>query len=147
MFDIPKQGEPLPEAKPEKPEKRPKPARVKRTCDPRLAAAARELRDRWLEQVNATPLVGQAKYEVSRAIEDQEARSASSPSVAGGVKVTCGPRACRASERWTVLSCLRRVTFSGSLADAANDSAAERFPLMTRRSRHRAPGEERTAGR
>ncbi|HEY7089012.1 MAG TPA: hypothetical protein VH518_13035 [Tepidisphaeraceae bacterium] len=34
----------------------------------KLAAAARELRDRWLEQVNATPLVSQAKYEVSRAM-------------------------------------------------------------------------------
>jgi hypothetical protein len=34
----------------------------------KLAAAARELRDRWLEQVNATPLVSQAKYDLSRAM-------------------------------------------------------------------------------
>ena len=46
----------------------PKPPRVKAKSDPRLIAAARELRDRWLEQVNATPLVGVAKYDVSRAV-------------------------------------------------------------------------------
>jgi hypothetical protein len=40
--------------------------------DPRLVAAARELRDRWLEQVNADPsaLSSQGKYEVSRAIAE-----------------------------------------------------------------------------
>ena len=70
MFDIPKQGEPLPETKAAK-EPKPKPERVKRTCDPRLVSAARELRDRWLEQVNATPLIGHGKYEVTRMIEDQ----------------------------------------------------------------------------
>jgi hypothetical protein len=37
--------------------------------DPRLVAAARELRDRWLEQVNATPLLSCGKYDVSRFIE------------------------------------------------------------------------------
>src|SRR5262249_369259 len=47
-----------PKAKPEKPKREKKP---KLKNDPRLAAAARELRDRWLEQVNATPLVSQAK--------------------------------------------------------------------------------------
>jgi Acetyltransferase (GNAT) family len=36
--------------------------------DPRLVAAARELKDRWLEQVNATPLIGTGKYEVSRTL-------------------------------------------------------------------------------
>jgi hypothetical protein len=40
--------------------------RSRRKNDPRHVAAARELRDRWLEQVNATPLVTQAKYDVSR---------------------------------------------------------------------------------
>ena len=52
-------------AKP-KPEKKP---RAKN--DPRLVAAARELRDRWLEQVNAAPssLLAQGKYDVSRALE------------------------------------------------------------------------------
>jgi hypothetical protein len=67
MFDIPKQGEPLPEDKPIKAAK-PKAEKVKRACDPQHVAAARELRDRWLEHVNATPLIGQGKYEVSRAI-------------------------------------------------------------------------------
>lgn len=56
-----------------KPKREPKP-KVKN--DPKLVAAARELRDRWLEQVNAAPLVGHGKYEVSRAIEDQALRSA-----------------------------------------------------------------------
>ena len=37
--------------------------------DPRLVAAARELRDRWLEQVNATPLIAVGKYDVTRMIE------------------------------------------------------------------------------
>jgi hypothetical protein len=49
-----------PEAKPRR-ESRPK---LKN--DPKLVAAARELRDRWLEQVNATPVLAQGKYDVSR---------------------------------------------------------------------------------
>jgi hypothetical protein len=38
---------------------------------PRLVAAARELRDRWLEQVNADPssLLAQGKYDVRRGLE------------------------------------------------------------------------------
>ncbi len=68
MFDIPKQGERLPEAKPKK-EPKQKAERVKRLCDPRLVSAARELRDRWLEQVNtgdvyAVLTLPRAKYEV-----------------------------------------------------------------------------------
>jgi hypothetical protein len=52
-----------------------KPPREKRKAvknDPRLVAAARELRDRWLEKVNENPLIlgSNGKYEVSRAIED-----------------------------------------------------------------------------
>jgi hypothetical protein len=41
--------------------------------DPKLVAAARELRDRWLEKVNQEgyQLEGRGKYEVSRAIGDQ----------------------------------------------------------------------------
>jgi GNAT superfamily N-acetyltransferase len=39
--------------------------------DPKLVAAARELRDRWLEWANATPLVPHGKYDVSRAIEER----------------------------------------------------------------------------
>ena len=68
MFDIPQQGEPLPETI--KPVKQPKPKaeKARRVCDPRLASAARELRDRWLEQVNAAPLLSCGKYDVSRAI-------------------------------------------------------------------------------
>ncbi len=70
-FDIPKQGEPLPKTKSTK-ELKPKAERIKRICDPRLVASARELRDRWLEQVNATPLVGNGKYEVSREVSSVE---------------------------------------------------------------------------
>ena len=32
-------------------------------------SAARELRDRWLEEVNASPVEGIAKYEITRAID------------------------------------------------------------------------------
>jgi hypothetical protein len=55
--------------KPEKPERAPRP---KAKNDPRLVAAARELRDRWLEHVHAdsSALVPQGKYEVSRALSD-----------------------------------------------------------------------------
>jgi hypothetical protein len=49
--------------------KKEKPKREKVKNDPRLVSAARELRDRWLEQVNARQLVGEGKYDVSRAIE------------------------------------------------------------------------------
>jgi hypothetical protein len=47
-----------------------KPPRVKTKCDPELVAAARELRDRWLERVNAGEhlLAGDGKYDVSRAL-------------------------------------------------------------------------------
>jgi len=39
--------------------------------DPRLVAAARELRDRWLEQVNSghSPPEAAGKYEVSRQLQ------------------------------------------------------------------------------
>ena len=52
----------------------PKPARQPRPKvknDPRLVAAAREFRDRWLEQVNADPsaVVVEGMYDVSRRIE------------------------------------------------------------------------------
>ena len=49
-------------------EKAAKPKRAKRKNDPKLVAAARELRDRWLEQVNASPLAGGGKYNVSRQV-------------------------------------------------------------------------------
>jgi len=55
------------------PETKPAPAktrREKKKADPKLVAAARELRDRWLEHVNAgeTLIEGAAKYDVSRVI-------------------------------------------------------------------------------
>jgi hypothetical protein len=55
---------PEPESKPKR-ERKPK---VKVKNDPRLVAAARELRDRWLERVNAEPsaLPSEGKYDVSR---------------------------------------------------------------------------------
>jgi hypothetical protein len=51
----------------EKPKREKKP---KAKNDPKHVAAARELRDRWLERVNADPslLVSQSKYEVSKAL-------------------------------------------------------------------------------
>jgi len=72
MFDIPQPGEALPETTIVKAPKAPKekPVRVKRKADPRLASAARELRDRWLEQVNASaPALPSGKYDVSRALD------------------------------------------------------------------------------
>ena len=46
----------------------PAPARQKPRTDPNLITAARELRDRYLEEVNTDPalLAGEAKYEVAR---------------------------------------------------------------------------------
>ena len=55
-------------SKPTKPTVSRPPRRMTKN-DPRLVAAARELRDRWLDQVNATPLIGCEKYAVSRAID------------------------------------------------------------------------------
>ena len=58
----------------ETPSKKParaKAPREKAKCDPKLLAAARELRDRWLEQVNAGgtfPPAAHGKYDVSRAV-------------------------------------------------------------------------------
>lgn len=48
--------------------KKPKAARVKVKNDPKLIAAARELRDRWLEKVNSGQYLPEAtgKYEISR---------------------------------------------------------------------------------
>src|SRR5436309_561067 len=53
---------------PPKPAKREREKKPKVKNDPKHIAAARELRDRWLERVNADPslLVSQSKYEVSR---------------------------------------------------------------------------------
>jgi len=62
-------GAPKPAATIEKPkrEKKPKPKH-----DPRLVAAARELKDRWLEQVNAEPIIVLGKYDVTRVIDERK---------------------------------------------------------------------------
>lgn len=59
-------GPVVPEAVDAKPAKKEPKPKVKN--DPQREAAARELRDRWVKQVNATPLLGHGKYDVSRAI-------------------------------------------------------------------------------
>jgi hypothetical protein len=61
-----------------------KPPREKRKAirnDPKLVAAARELRDRWLERVNAGPavLVPREKYEMSRRLTDQGEKEGALP--------------------------------------------------------------------
>jgi hypothetical protein len=63
-FAPPAPVEPVKEPKP----KRPKAPKAKN--DPKLIAAARELRDRWLEEVNAGRYLpgGAAKYEVNRSL-------------------------------------------------------------------------------
>jgi hypothetical protein len=65
---------PKPEAAEEKPKRGPKP-KVKH--DPAHIAAARELRDRWLERVNADPsiLTSSGKYDVARALESPPQRT------------------------------------------------------------------------
>jgi hypothetical protein len=63
---------------PERSRREPKP-KVKN--DPKYVAAARELRDRWLEQVNADPssLLSDGKYDVNRALESPERMAVISP--------------------------------------------------------------------
>ena len=67
QFDAPSAKPPLPPPVVEK-IKREKAPKAK--TDPKLIAAARELRDRWLEKMNAEPAVhnAQAKYEVARLV-------------------------------------------------------------------------------
>jgi hypothetical protein len=62
MFVARAQSAPVPEVKAKEVHK------VKRKNDPKRVAAARELRDRWMERVNADPslLLPHDKYEVSR---------------------------------------------------------------------------------
>jgi hypothetical protein len=52
---------------------KPKEKKAKQRNDPRLVAAARELKDRWLEQVNGGMYLpmGNGKYEVSRLVQQQ----------------------------------------------------------------------------
>jgi hypothetical protein len=51
--------------------KRERPKKQAARTDPKLIAAARELRDRWLEKVNEMPALPVGKYEVTRALEAQ----------------------------------------------------------------------------
>ena len=60
-------------------EKKPKatcPERSRRKADPKMIAAARELRDRWLAHVNAAEMLleGAGKYDVSRALPEMKER-------------------------------------------------------------------------
>ena len=73
--------------KPAKTKSEPKP---KAKNDPKLVAATRELRDRWLERVNANEgaLLPQGKYDVSRTLE---ARSATAVSVVNAVPLLPTP--------------------------------------------------------
>jgi hypothetical protein len=54
--------------------KREKPKRVKAWNDPKFIAAARELRDRWMERVNDDPLLlaSSGRYDVSRQLSGPE---------------------------------------------------------------------------
>ena len=58
-----------------KPKREPRP---KAKNDPKLVAAARELRDRWMEEVNSGRYLpeSQGKYEVSRQIAVRDQRAA-----------------------------------------------------------------------
>jgi hypothetical protein len=55
--------------------------REKSKCDPRLVIAARELRDRWLEQANEGRYLpmSHARYEVSRPLTDTRTAIANEP--------------------------------------------------------------------
>jgi hypothetical protein len=46
----------------------------KQKNDPKLVAAARELRDRWLEQVNAHPILAHGKYDATRMVQESTQR-------------------------------------------------------------------------
>jgi|GEM_PF-1427360 len=67
-FDVPK---PVLDSKAAPKSKREKPKKVKQKNDPKLVAAARELRDRYLEEVNRNPhLFSNAKYDVARLVDE-----------------------------------------------------------------------------
>ncbi|MFT3785027.1 MAG: GNAT family N-acetyltransferase [Tepidisphaeraceae bacterium] len=66
----------------EKPKREP---RQKQKNDPKLVAAARELRDRWLERMNgAPPTMTAGKYDVSRALASDVTIEVGRPALAGG---------------------------------------------------------------
>ncbi len=62
-------------------QKKPREKKPRAKNDPKLVSAARELRDRWLEQVNggAFALESEGVYEVSRALPDREVRKDAAP--------------------------------------------------------------------
>jgi hypothetical protein len=64
-------------------EKKPRERKAKAKNDPAIVAAARELRDRWLERVNAGAyvLASDGKYDVSRALVAPMSSSSSTPLV------------------------------------------------------------------
>jgi hypothetical protein len=77
-------GPPSANDQPEPVVEKPKPVKKpKRRNDPKFVAAARELRDRWLEHANAHPeALGDsttAKYQISRAIEADQGAIACQP--------------------------------------------------------------------
>ena len=75
-------GDYVPDAEPAKPKRPPRPPRPPAAKhDPKQIAAARELRDRYLEQINANAaaLTDQCKYDVSRRIEAKPAVSVEAP--------------------------------------------------------------------
>ena len=71
-------AEPIAQQSPPPEQKAPKAPRQKHKCDPKLLALARELRDRFLDQVNGDPslLLPSAKYEVARALPAETAPAA-----------------------------------------------------------------------
>ncbi len=88
VFDIPQPGDALPETKPAK-QAQPRAAREKRACDPKLVSAARELRDRWLEEVNAGRALIEpiGKYDPARTIEGDAPAAMGAAVAAGGMKL------------------------------------------------------------
>ncbi len=81
----------VPQAPAEKP-KREKRQRVKN--DPQLVAAARELRDRWLERVNADPsfLISHGKYDLSKELAAPMAQVFSTVRALGQAGSTSSPQ-------------------------------------------------------
>src|SRR5690606_2327903 len=72
--------EPRPEPVVEAPEEAPRPRRSAPRCDPGLIAAARELRDRWLEAVERDPslLLPEPKYDLARRLTAEARRDVAS---------------------------------------------------------------------
>jgi hypothetical protein len=81
-------NEKTPEMKPpSKPLAKPAAAKI----DPKLVSAARELRDRYLEQINATPLLSCGKYEVARALPGPAIHATASVVVTNNPRILPAP--------------------------------------------------------